>query len=114
MSDQKKMQKIDLSNFFITDHSEDEKNQKELEVHPNAIPLIIRKERKGRAGKIATLVEGFQGSEEYLKALCKELKQKLGVGGSVKDHVIIIQGDLCTAVAKKLNEMNYETKIATL
>lgn len=114
MSDKKKMQKIDLSNFFITDHSEDEKNEKELEVHPNAITLIIRRERKGRAGKVITLVEGFQGSETYLLELCKELKQKLGVGGSIKDNLIILQGDICPAVSKKLNEMNYKTKIATL
>ena len=40
-----------------------------------------------------TLVKGFVGSEEDITALSKLLKQKCGVGGSVKDGEIIIQGD---------------------
>lgn len=55
--------------------------------------LRVNIERKGRGGKTVTLVNGFVGSEEDLKELGRLLKGKCGVGGSVKDGVIIIQGD---------------------
>ena len=48
---------------------------------------------KGRAGRIVTLIKGFEGSKEALKDLAKQLKTQLKVGGSVKDNTILIQGD---------------------
>ncbi|MCI1684341.1 MAG: translation initiation factor [Prevotella sp.] len=59
----------------------------------NQQKLRLNMERAGRGGKTVTLVKGFVGSEEDMSALCKLLKQKCGVGGSVKDGEIIIQGD---------------------
>jgi len=58
----------------------------------NQQKLRLSMERAGRGGKTVTLVKGFVGSEEDITALCKLLKQKCGVGGSVKEGVIIIQG----------------------
>ncbi len=55
--------------------------------------LRVVLDKKQRAGKVVTLVEGFTGKEEDLAALGKELKTKCGAGGSVKDGEIIIQGD---------------------
>lgn len=55
--------------------------------------LRLNMERAGRGGKTVTLVKGFVGSEEHINSLCKHLKQKCGVGGSVKNEEIIIQGD---------------------
>jgi translation initiation factor 1 len=59
----------------------------------NQQKLRLNMGRAGRGGKTVTLVKGFVGSEEDMSALCKLLKQKCGVGGSVKDGEIIIQGD---------------------
>ena len=55
--------------------------------------LRVSLDKKQRAGKVVTIVEGFSGKEDDLTALGKELKTKCGAGGSVKDGVIMIQGD---------------------
>ena len=56
--------------------------------------LYVSIDRKQRAGKEVTLVEGFVGSDEDLKELGKMLKSKCGVGGAAKDGEILIQGNL--------------------
>lgn len=69
-------------------------SQEETDTRPkNQQKLRLNMERAGRGGKTVTLIKGFVGSEEDITALCKLLKQKCGVGGSVKDGEIIIQGD---------------------
>ena len=55
--------------------------------------LRVRLDTRQRAGKAVTLVEGFNGKEEDRSALGKKLKAYCGTGGSVKDGLIIVQGD---------------------
>ena len=76
------------------DYEYSDDSQEEADTLPkNQQKLRLNMERTGRGGKTVTLVKGFIGSEEDINALCKLLKQKCGVGGSVKDGEIIIQGD---------------------
>jgi translation initiation factor 1 len=55
--------------------------------------LKVRLDKKQRAGKAVTLVEGFIGKENDREELGKKLKTFCGTGGSVKDGEIIVQGD---------------------
>lgn len=65
---------------------------------------------KGRAGKTVTLIKGFQGSAEELKILAKKLKQSVGVGGSIKDGEIIVQGNYREQLMMILKKMGHRVK----
>jgi translation initiation factor 1 len=60
----------------------------------NQQKLRLNIERAGRNGKTVTIVKGFVGTDDDMNVLCQMLKKKCGVGGSMKDGEIIIQGDL--------------------
>lgn len=69
--------------------------------------LRLKLDTKQRAGKIVTVVEGFIGTKEDLEALGKLLKTKCGTGGSVKDGLIMVQGDYKEKIILWLKEWGY-------
>jgi translation initiation factor 1 len=77
---------------------------------PERQRLIVRIDRRQRAGKQVTLIEGFTGTQADLATLAKTLKTKCGVGGTAKDGEITIQGDLRDKVTALLLSMGYKAK----
>jgi translation initiation factor 1 len=72
----------------------------------------VRLERKGRGGKTVTLIEGITGNEESLKTFVKDLKRSCGAGGSIKNGLIEIQGDVRDLVKEKLESKGFKVKKA--
>ena len=72
--------------------------------------LIVKIDRRHRAGKQVTLIEGFVGKSDDLSALAKVLKTKCGVGGTAKDGEITIQGDHRDKVVALLCEIDKKKK----
>ena len=82
--------------------------EEEAETLPkNQQKLRVFMEKKGRGGKTVSLIKGFVGTEDDLKELGKLLKTKWGVGGSVKDGEIIIQGDFKQRIIDLLKAEGY-------
>jgi translation initiation factor 1 len=73
--------------------------------------LVLRREKKDRGGKVVVVVSGFAelpGANSVMIAdLARELKGKLGCGGSFDRHEIVLQGDRCAAVSALLEELGF-------
>ena len=70
----------------------------------------VSRETKGRKGKGVTLVTGLPHAA--ITTLAKELKQRCGSGGTVKDGTIEIQGDHRESILSCLTEKGYRVKKA--
>jgi translation initiation factor 1 len=77
-----------------------------LSVDKQRLRVIL--DTKNRAGKKVTLVSNFQGKLEDLEDLSKKLKTKLGVGGTVKEFEIVLQGDYVQKTKDMLKTLGYK------
>ena len=102
----------DLGGFVFSTNDNFDLNQNEEQetIPPQKQRLEAMFSNKGRGGKTVTVIKGFEGSEEDLKALGKKLKTKCGVGGSTKDAEIIIQGKFRDKIMEILKSEGYNVK----
>lgn len=107
MNDWKKKLNIVYSTNPEFEYEQDETPQEETLAKEKQL-LRIKLDTKQRRGKAVTLVTGFVGQEEDLNDLGKLLKVKCGVGGSVKDGDIIVQGDMRNKVLAILQKEGYK------
>ena len=95
------------------DYAFDYGEEETITLEPTKQNLRVMLDKKQRAGKKVTLITGFQGSNYDLAVLGKELKSACGVGGSVKDGEILLQGDFREKALALLQEKGYtKTKIS--
>jgi translation initiation factor 1 len=87
-----------------------EEEQPESSLFMQDDPIICKYEKKGRNGKPVTILENYNGSDEDLKNLAKEIKSKLGVGGSVKEDTIVIQGNYRDKIMEILKNKGFHVK----
>lgn len=94
------------------------KKKKAVNVHKqqtdyhNDDTIRIRREVKGRKGKTVTAVFGVPLENEQLRHFAKTLKHRCGAGGSVKDGVIVIQGDHRQTLLDEIKKHGYTVKLA--
>lgn len=103
----------DLGGFVFSTNKDFELNSNDepQETLPNSEQrLEALLDKKNRGGKIATIIKGFEGSDDDLKALAKQLKTLCGVGGSAKDGEIIIQGNFRDKIMEYLAKEGYKVK----
>ena len=74
--------------------------------------IRVQREVKGRKGKTVTTVSGFQIANSELKNLATQLKRRCGTGGSVKNGIIIIQGDHRDTLITELKTRGFKAKIS--
>ena len=78
------------------------------ELTPESLNLRVYRDKKNRRGKIATIITGYRGNLNTLKELGKTLKKECGVGGSVKNNEIIVQGDFRDKLVQSLIAKGYK------
>lgn len=102
----------DLKIVFSTNPESIPPEEEPEDPHPGA-PLAkqnirVSLDRKHRAGKEVTIVEGFDLDGSQLEELAKKLKVQCGVGGSVSEDLILLQGDQRKKLPAILQKLGYK------
>lgn len=90
------------------DTSKNALNQPKLPLNQQRV--IVRLDKKARAGKAVTIVDGIQMHQKDMDGLLKRLKTRLATGGTIKESSLEIQGDHCTAVLDLLKKEGFNPK----
>ena len=77
---------------------------------PSRIVAKLRMEKKGRGGKMVTVIDGLPRNDAFLKELAAELKRTCGTGGTVTDGGIELHGDLRDRLREVLAQKGFTVK----
>ncbi|HJP41484.1 MAG TPA: translation initiation factor [Dehalococcoidia bacterium] len=72
----------------------------------------MTRERSGRGGKEVTVIHGLPGNPDEIRKLATTLKQRCGVGGTVRERTVELQGDQSTRVVAWLEKQGHRVKLA--
>ncbi len=72
--------------------------------------LRLRIERRARAGKTVTVVDGFTREKRLMERLTSELKRTLATGGSFHERAIYLQGDVRERLRGMLQAQGFTVK----
>jgi translation initiation factor 1 len=104
------MKKNDSHIVYSTDPNFKPEENEEKPIYEKSHILRLSLDRKQRAGKSVTVIEGFKESIEDIESLAKQLKSKCATGGTVKDRKIEIQGDHRVKIETMLGQLGYKIK----
>ncbi|MEO8585282.1 MAG: stress response translation initiation inhibitor YciH [Acidobacteriota bacterium] len=85
-------------------------SSKEEEKVPPKVVVKLRLEKKGRGGRVVTILDGLPRNTDFLEGLGKELKRQLGTGGTIGQALIELQGDHRDTLRRILSERNFLVK----
>ncbi len=71
----------------------------------------VFRQRKGRAGKTVTMIEGKRLSPEEAEELLVHLKRRCGCGGLLRDGVLELQGDKRSQARGELEELGHSVQL---
>lgn len=71
-------------------------------------PLKVVVDKKGRKGKVATIVEGFTLGDDEVDEIASRLKRKIGTGGSSRCGEILLQGEWREKTVELLKSMGFK------
>ena len=81
-------------------------------VYPKDGIIRIQREVKGRKGKTITAILGVPLENGDLENFAKIVKRRCGAGGSVKDGVVVIQGDHRQTLLDEIRKHGYPATLA--
>ncbi len=85
-------------------------NMPQSDIKPEDQKIIVMLERKGRRGKSVTVVQGLLMNQKRKAFFLKELKAKIGTGGTIKKDCFEFQGDHCDRLLAELKKKGFKPR----
>ena len=93
---------------WSSDNKNKAKKAKQETKEPAKHQLHTAKEK--RRGKVVTVIKPFYLEPNELKKLLKELKSRLGSGGTIKDNTLELQGEVSIKAKELLQAKGFRFK----